>query len=122
MTTQTIVLMMIVLGSLLIAQIVGFFLSRQPDTTWNAALVRAFTHRLRVYWMMSVILTAAIVFQSQLATTVLFFFISFWALREFITLTPTRMGDHRALFWVFFVFVVVFLPVFSFCSVSLESM
>ena len=29
---------------------------------------------------------------------------SFWALREFITLTPTRLGDHRALFWVFFFF------------------
>ncbi|MCA9224880.1 MAG: phosphatidate cytidylyltransferase, partial [Planctomycetales bacterium] len=29
---------------------------------------------------------------------------SFWALREFITMTPTRRGDHRALFWTFFVF------------------
>jgi len=34
----------------------------------------------------------------------LFGFVSFWALREFITLTPTRKGDHRALFWVFFLF------------------
>jgi phosphatidate cytidylyltransferase len=25
-------------------------------------------------------------------------------LREFITLTPTHRGDHRALFWIFFVF------------------
>ena len=32
----------------------------------------------------------------------LFGLISFWALREFITLTPTRPGDHRTLFWVFF--------------------
>ncbi len=30
--------------------------------------------------------------------------LSFWALREFVTLTPTRIGDHRALFWVFFFF------------------
>jgi len=35
---------------------------------------------------------------------ILFGLISFWALREFITLTPTRLGDHRALFWVFFLF------------------
>lgn len=34
----------------------------------------------------------------------LFGFLSFWALREFITMTPTRRGDHRALFWVFFIF------------------
>ena len=33
----------------------------------------------------------------------MFGLISFWALREFITLTPTRPGDHRTLFWVFFV-------------------
>ena len=38
------------------------------------------------------------------ATVVLFGLVSFWALREFITLTPTRKGDHRALFWVFFAF------------------
>jgi phosphatidate cytidylyltransferase len=35
---------------------------------------------------------------------ILFFGVSFWALREFITMTPTRRGDHRALFWVFFLF------------------
>ena len=29
--------------------------------------------------------------------------ISFLALREFVTLAPTRPGDHRALFWSFFV-------------------
>ena len=38
----------------------------------------------------------------QTATVVLFGLIAFWALREFITLTPTRPGDHRTLFWVFF--------------------
>jgi phosphatidate cytidylyltransferase len=37
------------------------------------------------------------------ATMVLFGLMSFVALREFITLTPTRPGDHRALFWAFFV-------------------
>ena len=37
-----------------------------------------------------------------LDTVVLFGLLSFWALREFITLTPTRPGDHRTLFWVFF--------------------
>lgn len=104
MTTQTIVLMVIVLVSLLIAQIVGYFLRQQPDTTWNPAVIRAFNSRLQVYWMMCAILSAAILFQSRIATVVLFFFVSFWALREFITLTPTRIGDHRTLFWVFFIF------------------
>ncbi|MBW8885010.1 MAG: phosphatidate cytidylyltransferase, partial [Planctomycetia bacterium] len=38
------------------------------------------------------------------ATDVLFGLVSFWALREFITMTPTRRGDHRTLFWSFIVF------------------
>jgi phosphatidate cytidylyltransferase len=46
----------------------------------------------------------AVAFLSRGLTVVLFGLISFWALREFITLTPTRHGDHRALFWVFFFF------------------
>ena len=33
----------------------------------------------------------------------LFSLISFLALREFVTLAPTKPGDHRALFWSFFV-------------------
>lgn len=33
----------------------------------------------------------------------LFCLISFLALREFVTLARTRPGDHRALFWSFFV-------------------
>ncbi len=101
---RTIILIVIVLASLAIAQVVGHFLRRQPDTTVNPGIVRAFNQRLRAYWMMGAILTAAFLFPGPRATVVLFFLVSFWALREFITLTPTRMGDHRALFWVFFIF------------------
>ncbi|MGD0900908.1 MAG: phosphatidate cytidylyltransferase, partial [Thermoguttaceae bacterium] len=46
---------------------------------------------------------AAAFFIGQTATVVLFGLMAFWALREFITLTPTRPGDHRTLFLVFFV-------------------
>ena len=45
---------------------------------------------------------AAAFFIGKSATVVLFGLIAFWALREFITLTPTRPGDHRTLFLVFF--------------------
>jgi phosphatidate cytidylyltransferase len=100
---RTVILMVIVLATLTVAQIVGYFLGRQPETTWNPAVVRAFNLRLRAYWMMSAILATAFLVGTG-ATVFLFFCVSFWALREFITLTPTRMGDHRALFWVFFIF------------------
>src|SRR4051812_6144134 len=38
-----------------------------------------------------------------LASIVVFSLISLLALREFVTLVPTKPADHRALFWSFFV-------------------
>jgi phosphatidate cytidylyltransferase len=39
-----------------------------------------------------------------IGSLILFGLLSFLALREFITLVPTRRGDHRVLFWSFFIF------------------
>ncbi len=82
------------------------FLKRQPEGGTDSALVRLFDQRIRVWWMMWSILAAAFLFSGAAKTVIvfLFFLLSFWALREFITLTPTRRGDHRALGWVFFCF------------------
>ena len=99
---RTIVLLTVVLAVLAIAYLVGQYLRRQPETSINPAIVQSFNLRVRAWWMMLAILTAAFLFPGPTATVVLFFLLSFWALREFITLTPTRIGDHRALFWVFF--------------------
>jgi phosphatidate cytidylyltransferase len=92
-----------VLGLLSIATIVGQFLKRHPDTGLNAAAVRTFNLRVRAWWTMCAILASAF-FIGRGWTVLLFFFISFIALREFITITPTRLGDHRALFWAFTLF------------------
>src|SRR5262245_55007220 len=93
----------IVLGLLACATAVGQFLKRQPEAGLNPAAVETFNNRVRGWWMMCCLLAAAFTFPPP-ATVTLFGLISFWALREFITLTPTRLGDHRALFWVFFWF------------------
>jgi phosphatidate cytidylyltransferase len=65
----------------------------------------------------------------RIATVVLFGLMSFFALREFITLTPTRRGDHLPLFLSFFILIpgqyfligdgwyglfTVFIPVYAF--------
>jgi phosphatidate cytidylyltransferase len=100
---RTSILMTIVLSFLGIAYGVGVYLSRRPASAVNPAIVRTFMRRVRAWWILYAILMAAFIIGS-VATVVLFFLISFWALREFITLTPTRIGDHRALFWVFFLF------------------
>lgn len=91
--------------------------------------------RIRAWWgMVAVFATATAI--GPTATVVLFAIMSFLALREFITLTPTRRGDHRTLFWVFFVILplhylilgsgwygmfVIFIPVYAFLFVPIRS-
>lgn len=92
-----------VLGLLAAAFFIGRALRRAPESTANPAVVRTFNMRIRVWWMMCMILIAGFIL-GYIATVVLFGLVSFWALREFITMTPTRRGDHRTLFWTFFLF------------------
>ena len=92
----------VVVGLLLVATAIGQVLRRQPQLGLNPAAVDAFNSRLQAWWIICCLL--AVAFWSEVLTVALFGFVSFWSLREFITLTPTRMGDHRALFWVFFFF------------------
>ena len=95
-----------VLALLATATGVGQLLKRQTDVGVNPAVVETFNSRIRAWWLMCTVLAGAFLLgnASRGATVVVFGFISFWALREFITLTPTRLGDHRTLFWVFFLF------------------
>jgi phosphatidate cytidylyltransferase len=68
--------------------------------------------------------------------TVLFAFVAFFALREFITLSPTRRGDHRSLVLAFFAVLpvqfwlvgtrhfdlfTVFIPVYVFLALPVAS-
>ncbi len=76
-------------------------LSRRDDTGLDTALIETFRLRVRAWWVLCTVLAAAFLL-GQMVTMIMFGLISFWALREFITLTPTRPGDHRTLFWVFF--------------------
>lgn len=98
----------VVLFILACASVAGRFLRKQPEGTVQPALARTFNLRVRAWWMMTAILSAGYLIDKHAgsrypATVVLFGLVSFWSLREFITMTPTRLGDHRALFWVFFV-------------------
>lgn len=96
-------LVTVVLLGLLLATITVRLIRGQADSSINVAVARTFHHRVRAWWMMFAILIASFILRPT-GAVVLFFLVSFWALREFITMTPTRRGDHRTLFWVFFVF------------------
>jgi phosphatidate cytidylyltransferase len=100
---RTNILLFSVMALLLVAYFVGRALRRQPESTANPAVVRTFNLRVRAWAMMCAILIAGFLLD-YIATVVLFALVSFWALREFITMTPTRRGDHRTLFWTFFLF------------------
>src|SRR5688572_25840593 len=93
----------VVLGLLIASYIVSLVLKRQPENNINGAMLRTFTLRVRAWWMMYAILMVAFSLGFEI-TIILFGVVSFWALREFITMTPTRRADHRVLFWVLIVF------------------
>jgi len=95
-------LMGTVLGLLAAATFAGQWLRRQTSWGLDQRTVKAFNSRVQAWWFFSVVL--ALAFFNPNLTVILFGCLSFWALREFLTLTPTRAGDHRALFWVFFLF------------------
>ncbi|MEX0820258.1 MAG: phosphatidate cytidylyltransferase, partial [Pirellulaceae bacterium] len=106
LNTPTYWLVFVVIVVLIIASIVGQTMKRQPENAVSPALLRTFNQRVRAWWMMFAILAAGLLL-GYTCTIVLFGFVSFWALREFITMTPTRRGDHRTLFWVFFIFTPI---------------
>jgi phosphatidate cytidylyltransferase len=103
LSANTYVLLAVILATLGIASVVGFLLSRRENLGVASPLLHRFNHKLRVWWMMAAILVIGFLMH-RIGVVVLFGLVSFWALREFITMTPTRRGDHRTLFWVFFIF------------------
>ena len=110
--------MLLLLGA---ATIAVRILQRQTNSAINPAILETFRRRVLAWWILFSTLAAALLL-GKTATVVLFGLIAFWALREFITLTPTRPGDHRALFWVFFLctpvqFVLVWMGWYSLFSI-----
>lgn len=87
---------------LAVASLVGWFASRRTMSESARATIDNLNARTRAWWVMTAVFALALATGSP-GTIILFGIISFLALREFLTLTPTRYGDHRALFWAFFV-------------------
>lgn len=89
---------------LTLASAAGWVIGRRTRDAGDStrATVANLNARLRAWWVIIVVSASALLL-GPIGAAVLFGLASFWALREFLTLTPTRPGDHRALFWVFFV-------------------
>jgi phosphatidate cytidylyltransferase len=120
---------------LVIATIVGRMLRARAQSDGAKATLDNVNARTNAWWSM-VALFAFAVLVGKMGSILLFAFMSFRSLREFITLTPTKKGDHRTLFWVFFVLTpmhymflgsewyamfAIFIPVYCFLFVPVRS-
>jgi phosphatidate cytidylyltransferase len=103
---QTIWLVGGVVGLLIIATAIGQILGKTAKTDQKRKVVVNLNARIWAWWIIVAIFGAAL-FLGLIGTVVLFGLISFIALREFITLTPSKRGDHRALFWAFFIILPI---------------
>lgn len=83
---------------------IGWIMARRVSSDTARATVRNLNARTKSWWVMVFVFAAALTF-GPIVTLVLFAAISFMALREFVSLIPTRRGDHRALFLSFFLVV-----------------
>ena len=124
-----------ILGLLVLASAIGWVLGQRVQAEAGQAVVANLNARVRAWWVMTAVFAAALA-TGGIGSVILFGLTSFIALREFITLTPTRRADHRTLFWAFFVFVpvqywlvatqwyglfVIFIPVYAFLFVPVRS-
>jgi phosphatidate cytidylyltransferase len=99
-------LFVVLFGFLLLASITVFALSlRERDTARGLARDVELVHLrgvLNTSWLIAVVFWVGWASGERVAT-VLFAIVAFFALREFVTLSPTRRGDHRSLILAFFV-------------------
>jgi len=139
-TQQVGAMFLIVFGCLTLAGIVVFLLSirehaHTPEGDARRVLLSRADGVLRSSWVMAIVFWVGWL-SGDTTATVLFALVSFFALREFLTLSPTRRGDHRSLVLAFFVILplqyvlvgtrhfdlfTVFIPVYVFLAIPVVS-
>lgn len=124
-----------VLGVLVLASTVTALLRWRIARGGPHAVIDNLAARVSAWWWMIGVLGVAFA-AGRTAIVVLFYLLSFFALREFITITTTRRGDHRAIVAAFFVFLPlqyvlvyigwyglfsIFIPVYAFLILPILS-
>jgi phosphatidate cytidylyltransferase len=132
---QSIWLIAAIGGLLVVASVIGVVLRFTVKSDKGRRTVENLNARTRAWWVMAAVFGSAIAL-GPAATCILFGLVSFLALREMLTLAPTRRADHHTLFWAFFVmvplqyyliyirwygFYSVFIPVYGFLFLAIRS-
>ncbi|MEI2741023.1 MAG: phosphatidate cytidylyltransferase [Candidatus Competibacter sp.] len=79
-------------GLLALATGVAWWIAPAPDSELR--------QRVRSWWLIVALCSLALTF-NRAAALVFFGFVSFLALKEYLTLVPTRQADRRVLFWAY---------------------
>jgi phosphatidate cytidylyltransferase len=122
------------LGGLTLATVIGQVLQWRCSGV-SSPTIQNLNYRIYAWWAM-VFLILLVLWIGKTYVIVFFGLVSFLALREFISLFPTRRADHRTLFWAFFVIVPlqyvliytqwyglmsIFIPVYAFIFLTIRS-
>jgi len=87
---------------LIVASVIGVILAGRAKSDSARAVIANLNARTKAWWKMSAIFGFTLL-AGRNGTLIFFMLLSFLALREYVTLVPTRRGDHRTLFWTFFI-------------------
>jgi phosphatidate cytidylyltransferase len=123
-------------GVLLLATLIAFILRLGVHNGDAEPTINNLIARIKAWWLLVIVAGGALM-AGERVFIVLFALVSLSALREFITLTPTRRADYGALFLSFFVvlpmqyaliwvgwygFFVVLIPVYAFLILPIASL
>jgi len=90
-----------VMGTLMLVTGAGLVLQRQAGGATARVVVTDMNTRVRAWWVMCVLFSFSVV-TGVAGSAVFFGCLSFLALREFVTMIPTRRADHRVLVGAFY--------------------
>ena len=125
----------VVFGFLTLASVIGIILKYSLTNETQKSVVANLNTRIKAWWMMCIIFSLVLLI-GPWGSVALFTLTSFLALREYITLTPTKPADHRTLFWAFFIILPlhyyfvgsqwygmfsIFIPVYAFIFLPMRS-
>jgi phosphatidate cytidylyltransferase len=99
---QTEWLFLAVLGVLVVASVIGGTLKWRVAHGGAHGVIDNLNSRIKAWWVMVLLVSFSFVF-GKTGVILLFLFMSFAALREYVTLTYTRTADHLVLALMFYV-------------------
>jgi phosphatidate cytidylyltransferase len=134
-TQQVGLLFVTIFGLLTLTSLVALSRALRERTAAQQATYLRFRRDLRAVWAGTVLFWISWA-SGAFVSTLVFGLLSFLALREFVTLTQTRRGDHRSLLLAFFIVLpaqyvlvatrlfnafTVFIPVYVFLAIPVVS-